>query len=265
MNEKAYALYGRPLVRSMVNETTAELGRTLHPLRAQRWSLSDMNPMMWPLPAMASTVRAGRKPLAKDNPFRSLEEAWSDMITGSWNLFRDLRDAASEAAFFRIYGSMVVLGAGKVKPAIESDARIDPRDLTFVKEALSVIDRGGYPEAIARIGALVGRYAGPIPLSRLELADEFVRADKDLSKLSGDQIRSLRSDAGVMALLEPERTLDALPRLLAGDEDRERVMSILNWGLSQEGITTDQRAMIRAIIDRLGKSTTARGRKRKNR
>ena len=32
---------------------TAKLGRTLHPLRVQRWFFSDLNPMMWPLPAMA--------------------------------------------------------------------------------------------------------------------------------------------------------------------------------------------------------------------
>ena len=262
MNEKAYTLYGRPLVRSMVNETTAEMGRTLHPLRAQRWFFSDMNPMMWPLPVMASTVKAGRKPLAKDNPFRRLEEAWSEMVIGSWNLFRDLRDAASEAAFFRIYGSMVTLGVGSVKPAIEPDVKIDPRELPYVKEALSAIDQGGYPEAVARIGALVGRYAGPIPLGRLEMADEFVRSDKVLSKLSEDQIRSLRSDAGVMSLLEPERTLAALPSLLTEEEDRERVLSILKWGLSQEGITPDQRSMITAIVDRLDKPV-ARGGKRK--
>ena len=33
------------------------------------------------------------------------------MITASWNLYRDLRDAGSEAAFFQIYGSMIALGS----------------------------------------------------------------------------------------------------------------------------------------------------------
>jgi len=135
--------------------------------------------------------------------------------------------------------------------------------MPYVKEALSAIDQGGYPEAVARIGALVGRYAGPIPLDRLEMADEFVLSDKVLSKLSADQIRRLRSDAGVMVLLEPERTLDALPRLLTVDEDRERIVSILQWGLSMEGITPEQRAMILAIMDRLNKPG-ARGVKSKN-
>ena len=33
MIEKAYSLFGRPIVRSMVNELTAQLGRTMHPMR----------------------------------------------------------------------------------------------------------------------------------------------------------------------------------------------------------------------------------------
>jgi pimeloyl-ACP methyl ester carboxylesterase len=264
INEKIYAIYGRPLVRSLVTEKTAEMLRNLHPLRAQRWFFSDNNPFMGSIPAMASAVKANRKPVSKDNPFRRLELAWSEMITSSLNLYRDLRDATSEAAFFQIFGSMIVLGfSGDVKPPIQTEANIDPRELPGVKEALSAIDQGGYPEAIARIGALVGRYEAAIPLVRLEMASELVRSDEVLSKLSADQIRSLRSEAGVMVLLEPERTLDALPRLLTLDEDRERVLSILKRGLSLEGITPEQRDMVMAIMDRLNKPGT-RGAKRKN-
>jgi pimeloyl-ACP methyl ester carboxylesterase len=250
MNEKAYTLYGRPLVRSMVNETTAQLGRTMHPLRAQRWFFSDLNPMMRPLSAMASTVKAGRKPVSEDNPFRRLEEAWSDMITGSLNMYRDLRDAASEAAFFQIYGSMIALGvSGDVKPGQQPEAKADPRELPFVKEALAAIEKGGYPEAIARIGALVGQFAGAIPLMRLEMADKIVREDNVLSKLSEDEMRRLRSEAGVMVMLEPERTLRSLPLLLSREKDRQRVLSLLKRGMSLEGITREQRDMSDRIVD----------------
>jgi len=250
LNEKAYALFGRPLVKAMVNETTAELGRTFHPLRAQRWFFSDMNPMMWPVAAMASAVKANRKPVSNDNPYRRLEEKWSEMITGSWDLCRDLRDAASEAAFFQIYGSMIALGAsGDVKPGGATEVKHDPRELPIVQEALAGIEKGGYPEALARIGALVGRFAGAIPLTRLEMGEAIVRQDEVLSKLTDDERRMLASEAGVMALLEPERTLHALPLLLTKKEDRDRVISFLNWGLTLEGITKEQRDMIKRIAD----------------
>ena len=250
LNEKVYSLYGRPIVKSLVNETTAELGRTMHPLRAQRWFFSDLNPMMRPLSAMASTVKAGRKPVSEDNPFRRLETAWSDMITGSLNMYRDLRDAASEAAFFQIYGSMIALGvSGDVKPGEAAGAKLDPREHPFIKETLARIEKGGFPEALSRIGALLGRFAGAIPLTRLEMGEEVVRQDKVLSKLTEDERRKLVSEAGVMALLEPERTLHALPLLLTEKEGRDRVMSFLNWGLALEGITKEQRDMADRIID----------------
>jgi pimeloyl-ACP methyl ester carboxylesterase len=244
LNEKAYSLFGRPIVKSMVNEKTAELGRNLHTLRVQRWLLSDINPLMWPVGVMASKVEAERKPVTGENPFRRLEEMGSEMITAFWNFYRDMRDAESEAKFFQIYGSMIALGAsGDVKPAGPVEKKPDPREMSFAKEALAQIEKGGYPEALARIGALLGQYAGPIPLHRLAMTDEFIKSDKVLSKISEDEARRLRSEAGVMVLLEPERTLNALPTLLSMKEFRERALQILEWGLSLEGITKEQRAM----------------------
>jgi len=250
LNEKAYSLYGRPLVRAMVNETTAQLGRTLHPLRVQHWFFSDLNPMMWPVAAMASTVRAGRKPVSHDNPFRRLEGAWSEMMSGSWDLYRDLRDTACESAFFQIYGSMIALGiSGDVKAGQGPVAVPDPRELPVIKEVLARIEKGGYPEALARISALVGRFAEAIPLTRLEMGEEVVSQDKVLSELTDAERRTMVSEAGVMVLLEPERTLHALPLLLSRKEDRERVMSFLEWGRKLEGIKKEQQNMIDRIVE----------------
>ena len=252
LNEKAYSLFGRPIVKSMVNEKTAELGRNLHSLRVQRWFFSDFNPVMWPVAAMASTVKGGRKPVEAGNPWHKLEAMGAEMITASWNFYRDMRDATSESLFFRIYGSMIALGAsGDVKPAGPVEEKPDPREMPFAREALAQIEKGGYPEALARIGALLGQCAGPIPLHRLAMTDEFIKSDKVLSKISEDEARRLRSEAGVMVLLEPERTLSALPALLSGKEDRERTLQILEWGLSLEGITKEQRDMGNRIMELL--------------
>ena len=57
------------------------MGRTMHPLRAQRWFFSDWNPLMWPVRAMAPAVRENRKQAAGDNAFRKLEGVCSSMIT----------------------------------------------------------------------------------------------------------------------------------------------------------------------------------------
>ncbi len=176
----------------------------------------------------------------------------AEMITASWNFYRDMRDATSESLFFQIYGSMIALGAsGDVKPAGPVEEKPDPRQMPFAREALAQIEKGGYPEALARIGALLGQYAGPIPLHRLAMTDEFIKSDKVLSKIPEDEARRLRSEAGVMVLLEPERTLNALPALLSVKEDRERTLQILEWGLSLEGITKEQQDMGRTIMELL--------------
>ncbi len=208
---------------------------------------------------MASAIKTARKPVSEDNPFRRLEEMGSEMITASWNLYRDLRDAASESAFFRIYGSMIALGAsGDVKTGPQPLTKPDSRDLPFVKEALAQIEKGGYPEALARIGALTGQFAGAIPLDRLQMTEEFIRSDKVLSKITEDEARRLRSEAGVMVLMEPERTLRALPMLLDKKEEREHVLALLEkWGQTLEGITKEQRDMIGKITAVLSENKAA--------
>jgi pimeloyl-ACP methyl ester carboxylesterase len=259
MNEKAYTLFGRPLVRNMVNETTAQAGRMLHPLRAQRWLISDINPLMWPVAAMAPAVRAGRKPVSEDNPFCRLEGVWSEMIKGYLDFFRDLRDAVSESAFFQIYGSMVAMGAPEDAEtgALPYEEEIHPCEPPYVKEALADIDRGGYPEAVARIMALVGLYAGPIPLHHLKRKGEFISSDEEMSGLSEDRLRQIRSEAAIMAHLEPERTLKALPLLLSKKGDRERILSLLEGWMSLEGITREQRGMLNRIGDLLHRSISS--------
>ncbi len=233
MNEKAYTFFVRPLVRSMVNEATAQMGRTLHPLRVQNWLFSDLNPWMVPVQALSSYVQENRKPADNDNVFRKFEVTWSQMITDSLNLYRDMRDAAVESAFFQLYGTMAVMGmADKVQPELQQEMSADLRELPYAKEALSAIDKGGYPEAVARMSALFGRFASSIPLSRLETIQEFVRGDEVLSKLSEDDMRRLNAEAGVLALLEPQRTKEALPHLLSDEKDRQRALSLLEWAMS---------------------------------
>src|SRR4051794_24730954 len=72
-NAGLYEQLVAPVVRSMASEPVAEATRRLNPLRVQRWALSDLNPMIWPIAALASVVRANRQACAADNPYRTME------------------------------------------------------------------------------------------------------------------------------------------------------------------------------------------------
>ena len=64
----------------------------MHPLRLERFMLSDVNPMLRPLQAIAHAVRENRRPVAPDNPFVKAEHAVSQQIEQSLDLYRELRD-----------------------------------------------------------------------------------------------------------------------------------------------------------------------------
>ncbi len=233
----------------------AELGRVFHPLRWQRWALSDLNPWLWGLPALASVVKAGRQAAPPDNPYRRIEKAGSETITAALDLYRDLRDAAMEALFFQIYGPPAVLGVAPESVPEARPAERDPRKLPLVQDALAAIGTGGYPEAMALIGALIGKEARGIPLARLELVDHFLRSDDVLSRLPADAVRRVRAEQAVVAELEPERGLQSLPKLLADPADRRRALAVLDEAVAAVELTPEQRAVLDRVRGVLGAGT----------
>jgi pimeloyl-ACP methyl ester carboxylesterase len=252
LGERAYTLFARPFIRPLVTERTAKLGRLVHPLRWQRWALSDLNPFLWPLPALALTVKASRQSAPPDNPYRRLEKAASDIITAGLNLYRDLRDTSMEAIFFQIYGPAAIMGAAPESKLEARAALADPRGLSVVQDALAGIGTGGYPEAMALIGALISRGAGRIPLARLELVDRFIRSDKLLSRLPADAVRRCKAEQAVVAELEPERGLQSLPKLLAISADRQRALAALDEVVGMVELTPEQQNMLDRVRGVLG-------------
>lgn len=253
--EKAYSLFVRPLVRPLVSDRVAEMGRLFNPLRWQRWGISDMNPLVWPLPVLAAAVKANRCAAPPENPFRRIEKATSEAIIATLNLYRDMRDATVGALFFQIYGPPAIVGVVEKSPGAEASPVSDPRELPIVQDALAAIGKGGYPEAIAFIGAFVGKGMGRISHARLELVDRFIHSDKILSRLPSDEARRIKSEQSVIAELEPERGLESLPKLLADPADRRRALAVLDEAVTAVDFTTEQLAMIDRVRAILGEGT----------
>jgi len=61
-NQRAYELFLQPWIQAWSSEPLAKMLRAFHPLRFQRWALSDSyNPWLWWLHPMAEAIRAQRK------------------------------------------------------------------------------------------------------------------------------------------------------------------------------------------------------------
>ena len=211
-NQRAYELFGRPLVKALANEYGAKLSREFHPLRFQRWAFSDLNPFLsWLAPA-AQAVKAQRQALASDHPARQIESTVSEVTSASLDCFRALRDATAEATFFQTYGNLYAFYLGDGQRSGTAAPAVDPRELPFVKEALASIDKGGYAEALARVAFLMAHRDGPLPLSRVQLAQELLDDYRDLlPDLPLDEARRIGGEQEIIARYEPEKAVETLP------------------------------------------------------
>jgi pimeloyl-ACP methyl ester carboxylesterase len=268
-NQRAYELFGRPLVQALSNEYGAKLLRAFHPLRLQRWAISDLNPWLWWLAPTAQAVKAQRQTLGPDDPARKIESMISELTSASLDCYRALRDTMAEAAFFQIYGNLFAFylsdEQGPEMPALP----VDRRELSFVKEALASIDKGGYAEALARVAFLMAHRDEPLPLSRVQLAQELIEEYREfLPDIAPDEARRIGGEQEIIARYEPEKSIETLPVLLAERKDRDRLLTLLERVLADERVqriqpSAEQTAMlarIRQVLGAMGGSRAGRGR-----
>jgi hypothetical protein len=83
----------------LVPPPVATVGRAFHPLRLQRWAISDLNPWLAPLKGIAEVTKANRVTREETGPSAATEHWLASNIVASWDLYRQLRDAAVENLF----------------------------------------------------------------------------------------------------------------------------------------------------------------------
>ncbi|MGZ5165229.1 MAG: DUF3141 domain-containing protein, partial [Burkholderiales bacterium] len=225
--------------------------RQFHPLRFQRWAISDLNPWCAWLGPAAQAVKAQRQALPAEDPLRKIETLNAELISASMDYQRAVRDATSEAAFFTTYANIFLFHLAEQHAAEERAAELpaDVRERPFVKDALAAIAKGGYTEAFARVAYLLGRKGEPLPLSRLTMRQELA---KDyaylLPDLSLDQWRRIRGEQEIIVRNEPDKAIETLPRLLDEDE-RLRLMTLIDRVVTDKRViqskpTAEQLAML---------------------
>ena len=262
LTERAYELLVRPAVRDAVPEWAARLLREWHPLRAQRWMLSDRNPMLAGVPVGAAMARAWRQPRDAANAGRRAERFGSAVVSASLDLWRDLRDAASEAAFFQIYGNLMSLQMADQRAAIRRQTRIDPRALPAVRQVLDDLDRGGLPEAIVRAALLVAKAGGgKRRLAQMGTVRALLEPTGVLEDLSEDDFRRVLHDEAIIVEFEARAAKRTLPRLVATPADRRKLHGLLDGLETDPHLDDRQRELVgelRALIPAGGGAPAAR-------
>ena len=124
----------------------------MHPQRAQRWAVSDLNPFLWPLKGMADMVRANRVPRDNEGPMAAMERWTAAITSASWDFYRDLRDATVENTFFRTYGPASIGMAAEEKDTVCGRAHRRARILLWSRRRCRISRKatGRKPSSVRR-------------------------------------------------------------------------------------------------------------------
>ncbi len=226
INEGLYDTFVSPWVRLCANEATAEALRLMHPLRLERFMFSDMNPMMWPLQAMAQAVRENRRPAAPDNPFVKTEQAAARQIEQSLDLYREMRDRKQELLFKAIYNSPLVEALAGLRAPYADARKPRARDehaeqlLEAKIEAIKTREeQGGFAEGVLRIMLAVAQAEQMVDARGFRLAQRIKQEHPELRRIPREQMRAAAKEEAFMLRFDQERALAALP-LAAADRRR---------------------------------------------
>ncbi|WP_262300283.1 DUF3141 domain-containing protein [Microvirga sesbaniae] len=224
----AYETFVHPFVAPLVTPAAAGLIRAFNPQRAQRWAVSDLNPFLWPLKGMADMAKANRAPRDNDGPMAMMERCSAAITSASWDLYRDLRDAAVENTFFRTYGPAGIGLAGAEKETTAEEP-IDVRNAPLVKEALAHIEEGDRTEAMVRAVLLLMKAGtGRRRLSTMKRARDLISRDLGLLDMPTEAAREIIREQSFIVDFEPVKALTALPKLLRTSADRHRLLTMLD-------------------------------------
>ena len=174
-----------------------------------------------------------------------------------------------EATFFEIYGNLAAFYFQGDQRAEAAALPADPRELSFVKEALASIDKGGYAEALARVAFLMGHKDEPLPLSRLQLAHDLLDEYRELlPDVPLDEARRIGGEQEIIARYEPDKAVETLPLLLSDANGRGRLLTLLDRVLGDKRVqriqpSAEQSAMLARIRGVLASPDARKGAKRR--
>lgn len=228
INDKLYQAFIQPWIHLWVNDFTAEMHRTMHPMRAQRYLLSDVNLAMLPLNFITPYVKQNRKPTTPDNPFVQMERIMSEGIESILDLYRDTRDRFDEIAFRGIYGSMCMecllpKDINKEKERVEEVKQIKAKRKRLTKDDF---EKGGFPEAAHRIINLVCSADHVYDRHEFAEAEKVVWAYDELRHVQPADLKKIIREQSRIVYEDPEQAIKTLCHMVPEAAKRKDLYTI---------------------------------------
>ena len=242
VNQRLYDTFASPVVKALSSEPTARALRLLNPVRLERYMFSDLNPWMLWVKSVAEIVRENRRAVSADNPLLQLERQAADEIERSLDAYRDKRDALYERTFKTIYESpwtaaLVGLsesGLGRRGAHRRTWERAELKRLKRL-DIESHIESGGVCEAWVRMLVYVVRDDKAIDERPFNLARRMIGELPAEKRPSGEALRQTVKRQTFVVLLDEERAIAALPKLLPEAQQRRHAVDAARRVLRARG------------------------------
>jgi len=219
INLGMYRSFMQPWLRALVTPQSAEWSQRMHPLRLPYELISDRNPAIAPIAAVAEQVREHRQPVSESNPFLIAQEMFSNWVESSLNIWQEMRDSADERTFMGVYGSPLVqdlagLGARSGPP--RKHPGVSPEHRRFMEERTadlrSLLQEGGLRVAAIRMLLYVSGAEGGLDERSFALIRK-VRAESD-NAMTLQEFKDTIRDQALILTLDSDAAIQAMPRLL---------------------------------------------------
>ena len=267
INRGLYRGFASPVVKAMTTEHSAKFLRETHPNRVAFAAFSDGNPLMRPVEALATAVRAARNPVDPGNPFLAMEKMGSDWIVTGLNAFATMREAWAEATFLGVYGSrwlQTVVGLASDSDSQKPDVAGDPVGAERAVEVEMDMERGGFMEAGVRALLYVLKGEG-VDERQFNMLEGLRNSAPEAERVPLSRLRETLLRQAAVLRADDTRAVAAIPTMLSPDPgQREKAMQAILDVISASGRLGDDAVQrlehVRGLFlpDALGSARTLR-------
>lgn len=242
-----------PWIRTTNNDWAAETLRQLHPLRFQRYMLSDLNPWMFPFKFWADQIRkhGPRRPAAADNRFSAWEKSLSAMTVAWLNCYRDARDAASELIFQTAYESpwmqMLSNWAGSVAP--RDDRKLEEMRRRDAERWCKNMVIGEFADAMVRIFIMIGFADQSASRNAYQVVLRLFAESPRMQNLGPEDLQQIVREQSRIIQTDTDQAIETLPLLLPREKDRQEALAMIMEAI--QAIDSQVHPQEQAVLERI--------------
>ncbi len=249
-NDYWYQSWVSPWIKPFVNDKSAEVLRQAHPLRVERKLISDMNPLLAPVKAIASTVKENRRPVAEDNIFLEMEKIWNRTVVSSIDTYQEVRDIGQKLVFDSIYGNPLWdLVFPPQKESVEQMRQNHIKGKVAKRKDrekwLAQTEKGGFTEGVIRMMLAVILQDKKVEAKEMEAAGRLVLSHKRLQNMSVVDLKRIGKEQSRILAVNELKAINSLDKLIKTQAERNDAYALAeNIASAASPMTGDEKDML---------------------